>query len=143
MPTYDLQRTKIKVNRATWTRVLLDLFRRDTEIASLQYQLFIAKTDRNSEHIRDAEFAGWSQCVEEMRIAMLGYPDMGGDTETMQAVDRHVKSARAQGREDVLKILREFGYSEPPRLSGRGLAAMLENRLRREDGIRAAGATPY
>jgi hypothetical protein len=126
---------EIRVKRSTWQRVLLDLFKRDKQIEELNAKM----TDRDSEHIRDAEFAGWSQCLESVRGSIEGYPHAGGDTEIMTALDKHADFARKAGREDVLVFLRSFGYSEPPRLSGRGLAAMAEKHLARNDEIRAAG----
>jgi hypothetical protein len=140
--TYELEKTRLRVNKSTWTRVLLDLFQRDKDIEALKLALkrwVYNATNRDSEYIKDAEFAGWSQCLESVRGSIEGYPHAGGDVEIMTALEKHCDLARTAGREDVLVFLRSFGYSEPPRLSGRGLAAMVQNHMARNDTVRAQG----
>jgi len=132
---------EIRVKRSTWQRVLLDLFKRDKEILDLRVDLAAENhlLSLARKKIRDAELTGWSQCLESVRGSIEGYPHAGGDTEIMTALDKHADFARKAGREDVLVFLRSFGYSEPPRLSGRGLAAMVEKHLARNDEIRDVG----
>ena len=135
---------EIRVNRLTWQRAIIDLFKRDKEISDLRVDLaaenhLLSLARKKINECRDAELTGWSQCLESVRGSIEGYPHAGGDTEIMTALDKHADFARKAGREDVLVFLRSFGYSEPPRLSGRGLAAMVEKHLARNDDIRAAG----
>ena len=135
---------EIRVNRLTWQRVLLDLFKRDKEILDLRVNLaaenhLLSLARKKINECRDAELTGWSQCLESVRGSIEGYPHAGGDTEIMTVLDKHADFARKAGREDVLVFLRSFGYSEPPRLSGRGLAAMAEKHLALNDEIRDAG----
>jgi hypothetical protein len=111
----------VAVPRKTWTRVLLDLFRRDKEIQELKERV-------------DGQFR---QIMRQADTIEALAAEINRLRSTQIIFDED--ATRLQGREDVLKILREFGYSEPPRLSGRGLAAMLENRMRRDDDIWTAG----
>jgi NAD(P)H-dependent FMN reductase len=60
---------------------------------------------------------------------LRGYPEHGDDTEIMTEVEKIDAAARRAGQEEVLTLLESYGYSEPPRLSGRGMAAMLRKRL--------------
>jgi len=120
--TYELEKTRLRVNKETWTRVLLDLFTRDKEILLLQ-----DRNDRQAAIIRDqhAIVSEQRQKIETRDFMVTTLQEQMGD--------------RNDGREDVLVFLRSYGYSEPPRLSGRGLAAMVEKHLARNDDIRAAG----
>ena len=111
---------KVKVNRATWTRVIVESMQKDKVIDSLQEKL----AGRDA-----AGHIGWCQALESVCGSLRGYPEHGGDTEVMTEVEKIAVAARRAGQEDVLTLLESYGYSEPPRLSGRGMAAMLRKRL--------------
>ena len=118
---------EIRVNRSTWQRALLDLFKRDKEVSDLTFNL------KSAHRTIEARCKMLKECREEVDV--LQQEIHARDDARTEGL---IEGSKA-GREDVLVFLRSFGYSEPPRLSGRGLAAMVEKHLARNDEIRDAG----
>jgi hypothetical protein len=129
--TYELQRTKIKVNRATWRQTLVESMQKDktlSEAHRTNRRLALGNYELRQERDK-ATHTGWCQALDSVRGSLRGYPEHGGDTEIMTEVEKIDAAARRAGQEEVLTLLESYGYSEPPTLSGRGMAAMLRKRL--------------
>lgn len=131
MKTYELQRTKIKVNRATWRQTLVESMQKDktlSEAHRTNRRLALGNYELRQERDK-ATHTGWCQALDSVRGSLRGYPEHGGDIEIMTEVEKIAAAARLAGQEEVLTLLESYGYSEPPKLSGRGMAALLRKRL--------------